>query len=152
MWWQLMWCVSVCECVLMRWGRGAKLVCSWCPRTNRQWPVCARKFHEQARYKMRELCARLIRDARAGIEDGRMGADTARRADSRGLPAGAFVQHMLLSDNKLLGRPFTDEEVTTLITARHAAYILWKHAAAVRHFRVIGTSTHRIHAEIPHVI
>lgn len=62
---------------------------------------------------MRELCARLIREARTGIEGNRLGADAARRTGSRGLPAGAFVQHMLLSDNKLLGRPFTDDEVTT---------------------------------------
>ena len=64
----------------------------------------------QARYKIRELCARLIRDARADIGSGRTKLATKQGRGPRGLPAGAFVHHLLQADSTLLGRPFTDDE------------------------------------------
>ncbi len=62
--------------------------------------------------KMRELCQRLISDARRDIQSGGGGGNGAPPwQGSRGLPPGAFVRHLLQADSKLLGRPFTDEEV-----------------------------------------
>lgn len=59
---------------------------------------------------MRALCARLIKDARADIQTGRTKLATKQGRGPRGLPAGAFVHHLLQADSTLLGRPFTDDE------------------------------------------
>ncbi len=61
--------------------------------------------------KMRELCQRLISEARRDIQSGGGDGGEPQRQGSRGLPPGAFVRHLLQADSKLLGRPFTDEEV-----------------------------------------
>ena len=61
--------------------------------------------------KTRELCQRLISEARRDIQSSGGDDGAPHHQGSRGLPAGAFVRHLLQADSKLLGRPFTDEEV-----------------------------------------
>lgn len=58
---------------------------------------------------MRALCQQLISDARTDIEGSVKTSE--QRPSARGLPAGAFVRHLLQADSKVLGRPFTDDEV-----------------------------------------
>lgn len=80
----------------------------------------------QARRQMRSVCYKIIRRARqrsSGSGSCSGGDSAARRSDDgwevvpprRGaLPAGGFISHLLSSDNKLIGRRFTDLEVCCL--------------------------------------
>lgn len=86
-------------------------------------PDAALRKQIEARRQMRSVCYKIISRARqrsSGSGSCSGGDSAARRSDDgwevvpprRGaLPAGGFISHLLSSDNKLIGRRFTDLEV-----------------------------------------
>lgn len=72
-----------------------------------------------ARRRMREICSKMVDEARAKMASeaaaGSDGGAEKSKQNKGGLPPGGFVQHLLRADNKLLNRPFTNAEITAQI-------------------------------------